>query len=91
MKPLFELGQVVATLAAIELLEELGFAPSDLLNRHIAGDWGDVCDEDKLANEDAIREGARILSAYTLQGEEEVWVITEADRASTCILLPSEY
>ena len=61
------------------------------LARHAGGDWGDVCPEDARANDQALREGMRLLSAYTLQDGTRVWIITEADRSSTCILLPEEY
>jgi hypothetical protein len=62
-----------------------------LLRRHISGDWGDVPAEDAQANEDALQTGARLLSAYTLSSGVKVWVITEADRSSTTIMLPEEY
>jgi len=74
--------------------------PFQLLGRHVRGDWGDVCPEDAQANEEALQEGARVLSAYVLSspvGESEtlapakVWLITEADRSVTTILLPEEY
>jgi len=86
----FTLGRVVATPGALEMLLELGVLPHDLLRRHQSGDWGDLCDEDKQANEAALVEGSRLLSAYCFL-EKKIWVITEADRSSTCILLPSEY
>lgn len=90
-KPLFALGRVVATPGAIELMDQHGAAPSDLLDRHIRGDYGDVCEEDKAANDEAIEQGERILSSYTIADESKLWIITEADRSSTCLLLPSEY
>ncbi len=88
--PLFTPGQTVATPAAMEVMKANGITPADLLDRHILGDWGDVCDEDKGLNDDAVQHGDRILSSYTV-GKSKLWVITEADRSSTCILLPSEY
>ena len=91
MKQRFELGQVVATPGAIEAMKEHGTSATELLNRHLSGDWGDVPDEDKQANEDAVLHGDRILSSYALDGDVKVWVITERDRSSTCILLPEEY
>jgi hypothetical protein len=91
MKPKFRLGQVVATPGALRALEEAGQSPAFFLEKHVAGDWGEVCDEDKLANDQALVNGERLLSAYrTLQGVK-IWVITEADRSSTCAMLPSEY
>jgi hypothetical protein len=86
----FPLGTILATPAAVALLRSKGISPIDLLIRHASGDWGDVCAQDADANLQAIRSGARILSAYKI-GPEKVWIITEADRSSTCILLPSEY
>jgi hypothetical protein len=54
-------------------------------------DWGDLCDEDKQANEEALEQGFRILSCYRVGGGRRIYIITEADRSSTCILLPEEY
>ena len=59
--------------------------------RHACGDWGTVCPDDALANDEALEEGERLLSAYKLRDGTKVWIITEADRSSTCILLPDEY
>jgi len=59
------------------------------LRQHVSGDWGCVCNDDKQTNEDALEHGGRLLSAYELN--PKIWIITEADRSSTCILLPSEY
>ena len=89
--PLFNLGQVVATPGAIEVMNSNGIIPADLLDRHVLGDWGVVCEEDKTSNDDAVRYCERILSSYSFGKNAKVWVITEADRSSTCILLPSEY
>lgn len=88
---LFKLGQVVATPGALEALEKAGQSPWEFLSRHIQGDWGDVDAEDRQANLQAIQDGDRILSAYILRTGEKIWVITEADRSSSCCLLPSEY
>lgn len=90
-KPMFSLGQVVATPGALELLESAGKAPSQFLARHHSGIWGDaLCDEDKQTNDAALKDGSRLFSAYTV-GNDKIWIITEADRSSTCVLLPSEY
>jgi hypothetical protein len=88
----FELGQLLATPGALEVLGELEVSPSELLARHASGDWGAVPAEDARENALSVREGFRIVSSYPL-GEEarKVWVITESDRSSTCILLPEEY
>lgn len=92
MKASFRLGQLVATPGALKALEESGQSPLDLVARHAAGDWGTVDAEDWKLNNQAVIEKTRILSAYILKdGTTKVWVITEADRYSTCILLPDEY
>lgn len=90
-RPLFELGAVVATPGAMELLETIGRAPSDFLGRHVTGDFGELCEEDREANRLAIEDGARVLSSYEVAPGEKLWVITEADRSSTCLLRPFEY
>ncbi len=87
---LFSLGRTLATPAAREELSELNYSPLDLLRRHMSGDWSEMDEEDQQSNHEAITEGSRIFSAYTIQGVK-FWVITEADRSSTTILLPSEY
>jgi hypothetical protein len=89
--PLFELGQVVGTPGALQALTEAGQLPAELLTRHVTGDWGDLCDEDKEENALSVEQGFRILSAYELNSGTKVWVITEADRSATTILLPDEY
>jgi hypothetical protein len=91
VRPLFPLGQCVATPGALAALEEAGQSPADFLNRHVAGDWGEIDREDRGLNEQALKEGARIFSVYRTSKGVKVWVITEADRASTCVLLPDEY
>ena len=88
--PLFTLGRIVATPAARDTLGELHYSPLDLLRRHMSGDWVEMASEDQQSNREALVEGDRIFSAYTLQGIK-FWVITEADRSATTILLPSEY
>jgi hypothetical protein len=91
VKPKFELGQVVATRGALEALEEAGQSPGFFLERHVRGDWGEVCEEDKRANDEALASGERLLSAYRMLKGVKLWVITEADRSSSCCLLPEEY
>jgi hypothetical protein len=88
---LFPLGRLVATPGALEALAESGQSPADFLNRHASGDWGDVCAEDKRLNDQAVKDGTRLLSAYRTTAGTRLWVITEADRSSTCCLLPDEY
>lgn len=88
-KQLFSLGTIVATpgvLAAYShLVNFMG-----LLHRHSHGDWGDMCEEDKQRNTEALQTGERIFSSYDQKGGK-IWIITEADRSSTCILLPEDY
>ncbi len=85
------LGQVVATPGALQVfvLAKEGYLP--YLLRHACGDWGEVCLDDARANEEALLSGERLLSAYKLSNGTKIWIITEADRSSTCILLPEEY
>jgi hypothetical protein len=85
---MFSLGQVVATPGALELIGHEG--AYTVLSRHASDDWGDLGDFDKRENDHALLDGTRIFSAYELESGK-VWVITEADRSSTCILLPEEY
>jgi hypothetical protein len=89
-EPRFPLGRVVATPGALAALGEAGVEPLGLLQRHASGDWGAVCAEDAASNERALTNGWRIISAYEVGGAR-IWVITESDRRSTCLLLPSEY
>jgi hypothetical protein len=84
------LGRVVATPGALKLLKEAGGHPFDYLARHASGDWGDLCGFDRRQNQIALREGYRVLSSYDVPAGR-VWVITEADRSITTILLPEEY
>jgi hypothetical protein len=87
----FPLGQIVATPGALEAIETAGQSPDFFLDKHAQGDWGEVCDGDKQLNDEALLDGGRLLSAYRTLKNERIWVITEADRSSTCCLLPSEY
>jgi hypothetical protein len=87
----FSLGQLVATPGALRALEEAGQSPAFFLEKHQSGDWGTVDDEDKRANDEALVTGERLLSAYQTPRGVKIWVITEADRSSTCCLLPEEY
>ena len=89
--PLFPLGQVVATPGAINELEKSGESARGFLQRHIRGDWGDVCGGDGKLNDAAVRTGERILSTYRTTRGERIWIIAEADRSVTTLLLPSEY
>ncbi len=86
----FSLGQVVATPRGLEMLEEAGEDFCLLLARHHSGDWGELDSHDRRENELSLKHGWRILSSYPI-GNERVWIITEADRSYTTILLPCEY
>lgn len=87
----FPLGRIVATPGALAALQAAGQHPQEFLSRHICGDWGDVPDEDRQENELSLREGFRLLSAYHTRLGEQLWIISEADRSATTILLPREY
>ena len=88
---LFPLGQIVATPGALAALEHAGQGAHELLIRHVSGDWGELDADDRRENELSLREGFRLLSAYHLTTGEKMWIITEADRSATTLLLPSEY
>jgi hypothetical protein len=86
------LGQIYASIGVIAAFAvALDEEPGSYLARHANGDWGEVDEHDREANEYAVENGLRVLSAYTLSSGEKIWIITEADRSSTTILLPSEY
>ena len=89
--PLFTPGRVVATPGALAALEKAGQQPGDFLARHVRGDWGEVPPEDIKENEFSLKHGFRVLSAHRTNAGDKLWVITEADRSSTSILLPEEY
>lgn len=85
------LGTIVATLGALRALTDAGETAATLLSRHERGDWGDLCAEDRDANRRALVLGYRLLSNYPLSTGARIWIITEADRSVTTLLLPSEY
>lgn len=89
--PLFASGRLVATPGALALLEEAKRSPSEFLSRHLRGDWGELCQEDKTENELSLEHGFRLLSSYPVTETDTLWIITEADRSVTTLLLPSEY
>ncbi len=91
MNPRFDPGIIVATPGALEALTLAGETPAAFLCRHVGGDWGDLDEEDRAENELSLQEGFRLLSAYRLRDGTRIWIITEADRSSTTILLPREY
>jgi hypothetical protein len=87
----FQPGQLVATPSALEALRRSGYSPLDLLARHLTGDWGEVDEHDRLENEFSLKNGLRLMSVYSLKDGTRIWVITEADRSSTTLLLPEDY
>lgn len=89
--PRVALGQVVATPGALDALLQANQTPFEFLARHVVGDWGEVPTEDQQENDFSVQQRLRILSAYTLSTGVKLWVLTEADRSYTTVLLPSEY
>jgi hypothetical protein len=92
----FNLGRVLATPGALEAMAESGQQAAFFLNRHVVGDWGEICQEDALLNDEALKDGTRLLSAYSTLKGVRIWIITEAaddsgQRPATTILLPDEY
>ncbi|WP_233829199.1 hypothetical protein [Paraburkholderia sp. ZP32-5] len=91
VKPRFALGRLLATPSALAALILAEISPGDLLKRHVEGDWGDVTLHDWRENEFSVKADLRLLSSYMLKTNVRVWVITEADRSITTLLLPDEY
>jgi len=90
-KPRFPLGQLLTTPGACRAMEDAGQDPMELFHRHQCGHWGIVCREDWCANEAALIDGTRLLSSYRLVTGVTIWIITEASRSVSTILLPEEY
>ncbi|MFD2111342.1 hypothetical protein [Thiorhodococcus fuscus] len=90
-RPRFPLGRLMATPSALATLESHGIDPLSLLQRHVQGDWGDLTTEDIEANRLALRESFRLLSSCRITDGVKVWIITEADRSVTTVLLPEDY
>ena len=95
-RPLFSLGQIVATPGVLALFEQTGASPNEYLARHIRGIWGELGPEDMKSNDEALIHGGRLLSAYTVKEatgakREKFWIVTEWDRSVTTLLMPSEY
>lgn len=89
---LFKLGQVVATPGALRAIQENNVDALSLLLRHANGDWGCIPQEDRLENRLSVENGYRVMSSYAINDRgDKLWIITEADRSSTCLLLPEEY
>ncbi|HKW35235.1 MAG TPA: hypothetical protein VJN92_19645 [Candidatus Acidoferrum sp.] len=90
-KALFDLGQLVATPGALAALEKTRQNAMEFLSRHVRGDWGELPEEDKTENQLSLQKGFRLLSSYRTSAGDKIWVITEADRSHTTLLLPDEY
>lgn len=88
---LFPLGQIVATPGALEALEHAAIDTMDLIQRHQSGDWGNVPPSDAEENMRSVENDWRILSSYPISNDQNLWIITEADRSVTTLLLPEEY
>jgi hypothetical protein len=86
---LFPLGQLVITANAKDALHPEDVAAA--LRRHATGNWGELCDEDKAANQRALTDGSRLFSVYRDRGGVKFYVITESDRSVTTVLLPEDY
>ena len=87
-------GQMVVTRAVNDLIavnEEFAKHVQLSMRRHLSGDWGELCDEDRLANDQALQVGDRLFSAYEREGTLKIWIITEWDRSVTTVLFPEEY
>lgn len=89
--PLFPFGQIVATPGALAALEKAGQQPGEFLTRHGSGDWGELDEHDRKENQLSLEHGFRLLSSYFTNAKEKIWLITEADRSATTLLLPEEY
>lgn len=89
--PRFPLGKVAITPGALATLEELGKSPQEYLQRHASCDWADMSVDDASANIFAMLNGTRIFSSFNMHQGDKIWIITEADRSVTTLLLPDEY
>lgn len=96
-RPRYRLGRIITTPGALDALARSGQTAAEFVDRHARHDWGDLCPGDRKLNDEAVAQEAdddlrtRILSAYRTKLGKRVWIITEADRSSTCLLLPEEY
>ena len=91
MSAVLELGEVVATPGALRTLAIARIEPHELLARHSGGDWGEIPPEDARENRLSLKHGWRVLASYPLSTRKRIWIITEADRGMTTLLLPEEY
>lgn len=90
-QPRFRAGQLVMTAGVNDLVQRGALNPVPYLRRHLGGDWGDLCDEDRRSNDAALKNGDRLFSSYRVSDDLKLWIITEWDRSVTTLLLPSEY
>lgn len=90
-RPLFHPGRIVATPGAIEALAKANQDPWQFVARHVRGDWGEINPDDVRENKFSLAHGLRLLSAYSTAAGDKLWLITEADRSVTTLLLPQEY
>ena len=88
--PLFPLGQMVMTRGASRALQETEELATTFLWKHQTGNWGEICDDDKKLNDEAVKTEGRLMSSYKTKSKKVIWVITEYDRSVTTILLPTE-
>jgi len=89
LSTLFPLGRLVGTRNVLQVIRPWEIL--DALKRHAKGDWGDLCADDRSANNEALSEEGRLLSVYKTPSGTKFWIITEADRSATTILLPDDY
>ncbi|MBT2375316.1 hypothetical protein [Pseudomonas fluorescens] len=89
--PKFSLGALIFSATVDRLVRKGKLDPMPLLHRHLCGDWGEMCDQDKALNDDALKSHYRLFSAYEVPPHYRVWIITEADRSATTVLLPEDY
>jgi hypothetical protein len=90
-QPRFRAGKLVMTAGVNDLVQRGELNPVPYLRRHLDGDWGDLCDEDRRSNDAALKNGDRLLSSYRITPDLKLWIITEWDRSVTTLLLPEEY
>ena len=90
-QPRFRAGQLVMTASVNDLVQRGALNPAPYIQRHLNGDWGDLCDEDRRSNDAALKNGDRLFSSYRITPDLKLWIITEWDRSVTTLLLPDEY
>jgi hypothetical protein len=87
----FQLGRLPSTPGVLRALEKNNQGVLEFIQRHATGDWGDVCEEDRKENELSLKHGFRLISVYSLNDGTKIWIISEANRSATTLLLPEEY